>query len=701
MGCSEDIGGSGWNFFLWVREIAGSLSLNDLCELSVDDLDLDNEDDLAKNPGDGSDDPYYHPAQSEHENPSPYKQRRSRRNKKGITICWNSDVGLYSHLNPSLYQSHPFLISLLRDGSTNAYYLDSTYLSIVHLSKIRLSDTIDINSLSDDSQPLPYHPKDKEGGKEYYQIIFISRSSNSPPLYIMQAKSPQEIAQEITRLFGSISLPPKWAIGYQQCRYSYYPDSRVVSIAESFRRYSIPCDVIWMDIHYMNEYRCFQFSSKHFPDPPSLSNKLHSIGFHGVWMIDPGIKVDDQYEVFKSGLRGDHFILKHSAKEALSLEISEEESLALPHLDEPPSLEEYPEIKEAENIIDITEEPGFNRRPDLDDQDYDYYPPSPSPLQTPSPKPRHLMKGRSPRSSRSSSRSPRVRRPDPTALPSHPLSRNPLSSYGDYISPAITSGEGEAGVGRGESVLVEPLIGSERGGIGYDDDDDGLFDDDDEYWEEEYEEKVVIRPKRMRKVEELEIRKVWPGDCVFPDFTRRETRKWWGALYSSFLVKNGIDGIWNDMNEVAAFGEGGTINRKCWHRADRELGGGDDHSRYHNVYGFLMTLATKQGMKHARKDKREFVLTRANFMGGHRHAATWTGDNTSNWDHLGWTIPMILNLSLSGQLFCGVDIGGFFGDATPELFARWMGFGFISLPPSLPFFIMLLLLLLILLLLLS
>ncbi len=50
------------------------------------------------------------------------------------------------------------------------------------------------------------------------------------------------------------------------------------------------------------------------------------------------------------------------------------------------------------------------------------------------------------------------------------------------------------------------------------------------------------------------------------------------------------------MNEIAAFREGGTIERASWHRADAELGGAADHSRYHNVYGLLMTQATKEGM---------------------------------------------------------------------------------------------------------
>ena len=68
-------------------------------------------------------------------------------------------------------------------------------------------------------------------------------------------------------------------------------------------------------------------------------------------------------------------------------------------------------------------------------------------------------------------------------------------------------------------------------------------------------------------------------------------------------------------------------------------------------------------------------------IGGQRYAATWTGDNKSDWDHLAWSIPMALNMGLSGQPFVGPDIGGFVGDADAKLFARWMGIG--ALLPSL------------------
>ena len=145
------------------------------------------------------------------------------------------------------------------------------------------------------------------------------------------------------------------------------------------------------------------------------------------------------------------------------------------------------------------------------------------------------------------------------------------------------------------------------------------------------------------------IGKVWPGKTVFPNFLSEKTRNWWADLFQEYMA-NGIDGVWNDMNEIASFQDGTTIPPESYHIADDELGGPDTDVRYHNVYGMMMTKATLSGIQKANPNKRPFVLTRANFMGGQRNAACWTGDNTSSWKHLHFSIPMALNMSLSGQV---------------------------------------------------
>jgi len=168
---------------------------------------------------------------------------------------------------------------------------------------------------------------------------------------------------------------------------------------------------------------------------------------------------------------------------------------------------------------------------------------------------------------------------------------------------------------------------------------------------------------------------VWPGVCVFPDYLNEEVREWWADLYEGFMAYE-VDGVWNDMNEPAVFNvESKTMPEDNIHHADPELGGTDDHARYHNVYGMQMIRATREGVMDANPGKRPFVLSRANYLGGHRYGATWTGDNSANWEHLDMSIPMTINLGLSGQPFAGPDIGGFAYNGDGELFARWMGFG--------------------------
>jgi alpha-glucosidase len=163
-----------------------------------------------------------------------------------------------------------------------------------------------------------------------------------------------------------------------------------------------------------------------------------------------------------------------------------------------------------------------------------------------------------------------------------------------------------------------------------------------------------------------------PGPSVFPDFSKPAAREWWGGLYKS-LTDVGIAGIWNDMNEPAAFLEPfHSIPQDLRHDGEGEP---TDQREIHNVYGQLMTRSTYEGLLRLQPDKRPFVLTRASFAGGQRFAAAWPGDNSSDWSHLRASIPMLLGMGLSGFAFVGSDIGGFAGAPSPELVTRWLQLG--------------------------
>jgi alpha-glucosidase len=167
---------------------------------------------------------------------------------------------------------------------------------------------------------------------------------------------------------------------------------------------------------------------------------------------------------------------------------------------------------------------------------------------------------------------------------------------------------------------------------------------------------------------------VWPGASVFPDFTRQQTRAWWGSLYRDFH-RDGVDGFWNDMNEPSIFNSPTATMPECVvHHIDEPgfISRTATHAEIHNIYGMENSRATFDGLVKLDPEIRPFVLTRATYAGGQRYAATWTGDNSSSWNHLRMTTPMLENLGLSGFAFSGADVGGFAGTPSPELLTKWI-----------------------------
>lgn len=375
------------------------------------------------------------------------------RNGQSIKL-WNTDSGAYSVDNGKrLYQSHPWVMGVRPDGTSFGILFDTPYKAELTTTDERINF-------------------ETEG--ELFRIFVIDR------------ESPQAVIKGLAELIGTMPMVPRWALGYQQCRFSYTPASRVIEVADTFRIKRIPCDVMWMDIDYMDGYRIFTFNPQTFPDPAALNRDLHIRGFHSAWMIDPGAKVDSTYFVYKSGTANDVWVKTAQGKEF----------------------------------------------------------------------------------------------------------------HGD----------------------------------------------------------------------------AWPGACAFPDFTQPKTVRWWADLYKDFLDK-GVDGVWNDVNEPQISNTPtGTMPEDNKHLGGDKIPAGP-HLKYHNVYGYLMVKASREGIMKARPQNRPFILTRSNFLGGQRFAATWTGDNASWESHMTMSVPMILTLGLSGQPFSGADVGGFLFNPDADLFGRWMALG--------------------------
>jgi len=369
-------------------------------------------------------------------------------------VFYNVDppIGHTASFN-NLYTSVPFTLSMT-NGLAHGLFFDNTH-------------RVEFDLALEDEGRAYYGA---EGGNVVY--------------YVFCGPTPRDVVGRYTELTGRTPMPPLWSLGNQQSRYSYMDQEEVREVARGFRERGIPCDVIYLDIHYMEGFRVFTWDSDRFPDPEKLASDLREQGFRVVTIVDPGVKADENYPVYVEGRERDLYCKTHDGSE-------------------------------YHNVV-------------------------------------------------------------------------------------------------------------------------------------------------------------WPGTCAFPDFTNPETRKWWGENHK-VLTDAGVAGVWCDMNEPALFvPKQSTMPDDVVHP-----GGGEPrwHAQIHNTYGSLMARSTREGLLALRPDERPFVITRAGYAGLQRHALQWTGDNSSWWEHLWMSMPQLQNLALSGVAWAGVDVGGFWGDTTGELLARWTEFG--------------------------
>ncbi|XP_034161045.2 sucrase-isomaltase, intestinal [Pangasianodon hypophthalmus] len=190
------------------------------------------------------------------------------------------------------------------------------------------------------------------------------------------------------------------------------------------------------------------------------------------------------------------------------------------------------------------------------------------------------------------------------------------------------------------------------------------------------------------------VGEVWPGETVFPDYTKQSCIKWWVDEIVRFHNQVNHDAIWIDMNEVSSFVPGS--NKGC---ADNTLNyppftpnildnlmysktlcmdakqAWGNHYDVHSLYGYSMVLATEEAVRQVFGSNRSFILTRSSFPGVGKYSGHWLGDNAANWNDIKWAIPGMLEFNLFGVPYIGADICGFFDDTTEELCTRWMQVG--------------------------
>jgi alpha-glucosidase len=378
----------------------------------------------------------------------------NRRNRS--FTMWNTDEFGWQESSDPLYKTIPFFIGL-RQGRAYGIFFDNTWRSVFDFGK----------------ESPDYFSFGAEGGELNY--------------YFFAGPTPKQVVSDYTALVGRSPLPPRWSLGYQQSRYSYFPEARAREIVQTMRAKKIPLDAIYLDIDYQQGYAPFTVNRNYFPHFEQMIADFRAEDVRTILITDLHIKKDPGhgYAPYDSGMRGDDF---------------------------------------------------------------------------------------------------------------------------------VKNGDGRVFVG-----------------------------------------------------------KVWPGDSVFPDFTLTRVRDWWGDLYHDF-VEMGAAGFWNDMNEPSVFERADkTMPFTVRHRLDD--GTSVDHRAIHNVFGMENVRATYDGLRKLQPDERPFVLTRAAYSGAQRYAATWTGDNSSTWNHLTMSTPTLLSMGISGFPLVGDDIGGFAGSPPADLLTRWFEVG--------------------------
>lgn len=202
-------------------------------------------------------------------------------------VMWNSDVADYPAGHDPSYQSIPFFIAL-NGGKSYGLFFNNTWRSWFDMGKTETSR---------------YSFGANGGELDYY--VFTGGAE----------RSPASVLRDYTALTGRGSVPPLWALGYQQSRWSYMTQQKVLEVAHEFRKRQIPADVIYLDIDHMDGFRVFTWNPKTFPNPKAMLATLHDDGFHAVTIVDPGVKLDENYAIYRSGKEQGVYVRKADGSE--------------------------------------------------------------------------------------------------------------------------------------------------------------------------------------------------------------------------------------------------------------------------------------------------------------------------------------------------------------------------------------------------
>ncbi|MGL6187407.1 MAG: glycoside hydrolase family 31 protein [Clostridium chrysemydis] len=201
-------------------------------------------------------------------------------NKKGTyTENYNTDDPETTDDSVMYYKTIPFYVGL-KENNCHGIYFDNSFRSYYDM------------------------------GKEYGDRIYFGAVGGQIRYYFILGDDIKDVVKEYTSLTGKMDMPPLWSLGYQQNRFSYFSKEEVYDLVNTFKENEIPLDVIYLDIDYMDGFRVMTFKTPNFENAKKLIKDLKDMGIKTVTILDPGVKVDENYDIYKSGKLLNHFTKK-------------------------------------------------------------------------------------------------------------------------------------------------------------------------------------------------------------------------------------------------------------------------------------------------------------------------------------------------------------------------------------------------------
>jgi len=133
---------------------------------------------------------------------------------------------------------------------------------------------------------------------------FISEG-NALEFYLLGAEaSPKHLQKKLAELTGYAPMPPIHSLGYNFAKYEKTDADMMIARNHDFSKYGFPVDVFWFDIMHAEHKQYTEFDYKNFTQEKlmHMNEAVHDSGRRFVAIVDPHIRADEAYHVYKEGM---------------------------------------------------------------------------------------------------------------------------------------------------------------------------------------------------------------------------------------------------------------------------------------------------------------------------------------------------------------------------------------------------------------